>query len=403
MYKAIVDGNIIEKQTRKQLQLCLELEYGFEGVRGWFDKRKIPRRVQDTITYCELNGMVILDDSQLNKFDYIVTIDGQTYKNHHRKSLIQEVELNHDVYNVASWFDRQSIPQIYRDRVTYLEKNGVVVVDFSQVDYRYMAIVNGTTIKTHTLNELCDELELLFGFEDCKIWIPKKQIPSKYKDKIDYLEVLNEIIYDCNETKLYKYSLIIDEVCYESDNRQTVINEVEEDYVITGVAHWFNVKRVPTAYHGLFNKVVLNGETIFDINIKTYKFSITIDDRLYRHDVKKELIEMVEKEENITGVKNWYYESRIPYHYQTKFKLIKIDDEVIFDSNCIVYKYCIKVDNKEFKSNSRKELISQVEDFYGITSVQSWLERYKILQTQEHLFDEVYIDGIKIYPRIKRG
>ena len=150
MYKIVIDGQLIEKEKRIELELYLYDYYGFYNASSWFNRKKIPDKLQDMITYCELGGEVIFDASNTtSKFE--ITIDGQNYKTNHRINLINEVELKHNINGVASWFDRETVPFVYSNRVSYMRKGDLIICDGLTHGYKYTAIIDNIKFENNQI------------------------------------------------------------------------------------------------------------------------------------------------------------------------------------------------------------------------------------------------------------
>lgn len=201
----------------------------------------------------------------------------------------------------------------------------------------------------------------------------------------------------------YKYTLIIDDNTYKYNIKKNLIKKIEQDFNITGVKHWIANFKVPKIYHHKFNYVEFNGNIIHDIKNKKYKFNITIDDKVYSDDLRKNVIKRVEKEFGIQGVKKWYEHNEIPLKYQDRFNVVKLNDIEIYNKDNRKYRISIKIDGVEYTSNSKLKLINELQINHNIKNVALWFEHLRLLKSDTEKYREVIINGKTIHPRKKRG
>lgn len=210
----------------------------------------------------------------------------------------------------------------------------------------------------------------------------------------------------CNSNKnrqQYKYKLIIDNSTYKYNKKKDLVEKIEKDFNITGVKHWITELKVPTIYHNKFNYIEFNGKIIHSIKNKTYKFNVTIDDKVYSDDRKFNLINTIEKELNINGVRKWYEHGTIPYKYHNKFKIVKLNELEIYNKLNRNYRASIKIDGVEYNSNSKCELIYELENKYNFPNAAIWFEKLRVTKNDSEKYKEVVVNGQVIHPRVVRG
>lgn len=402
MYKIIIEDRELLGATAADLARQLYEFYGFKYATNWFKARKIPVKYHGLITYCELNGQVILDQKEVF-YNYMLTIDGVEYKSNHKGSLISEVEYKHDVTGVSSWFDRESVPSSHTHRVSFLKKGDKVIYDNPNPEYKYVMIIDNLEFKFNSRKSLIDALEESIDIVNIGHWIDRGNVPIKYRDRVQLLKIEDRVIYDGSGEKEYAFTMKIDDKEFKSNYKQKLVNEVELTYGLTGVKHWITNKKIPLIYQDVFNYVEFNGEVLFDKSTKKYAFTITIDDKVYQDDIRENLIKKVQDDLGITGVVGWYNRGIVQLKLQDRFSLIKLDDKVIYDANNREYKYSITIDGETLKSNSKAEIVKLVEDKYDVTGVNSWFDRLRLPRMHHYRFKEVIIGDKVIHPKVKRG
>lgn len=135
----------------------------------------------------------------------------------------------------------------------------------------------------------------------------------------------------------------------------------------------------------------------FNNNIQDHKYIFIIDDYTYKANNTKELIQRVEEDFNLTGVKHWISNLKVPRIYHNRFDFISLNGRVLHDIKGKKYRYSITIDDKTYSNDSRNELIKQVEESLGIVGVKHWITNSKIPNMYKDRFDYVALDGKVIH------
>lgn len=72
-----------------------------------------------------------------------------------------------------------------------------------------------------------------------------------------------------------------------------------------------------------------------------YKYTLIIDNNTYKYNTKKNLIKRIEQDFNITGVKHWIANLKVPKIYHHKFNYVEFNGNIIHDIKNKKYKEVI--------------------------------------------------------------
>ena len=140
----------------------------------------------------------------------------------------------------------------------------------------------------------------------------------------------------------------------------------------------------------------------FNNNIQDHKYIFIIDDHTYKANNTKELIQRVEEDFNLTGVKHWIRNSKIPNMYKDKFDYVALNGKVIHDAATKQYKFNVFIDGKTYSNDLRIEVIRQIEEEYKIAGVERWFITERLPQKYHDMFNIVKINDVEIYNKENR-
>ena len=172
---------------------------------------------------------------------------------------------------------------------------------------------------------------------------------------------------------------------------------------VKGVKHWLADLKLPLIHHNHFRYIKFNGHIIHDINNKKYRFNAQIDDKIYYDDLRPNLIKQIEDEHNIQGVCKWFEDFAIPFKHQDRFERVIVNGVEIYNKNNRNYRFTIKIDGVEYNSNSKMDLINELENECGFKNVSMWFNNLRLSKSESKIYNEVIINGKTIHPRKVRG
>ena len=100
---------------------------------------------------------------------------------------------------------------------------------------------------------------------------------------------------------------------------------------------------------------------------------------------------------NLTGVKHWITNKKIPLIYQDVFNYVEFNGEVLFDKSTKKYAFTITIDDKVYQDDIRENLIKKVQDDLGITGVVGWYNRGIVQLKLQDRFSLIKLDDKVIY------